>query len=317
MVKNIFRRILQAIPMLFFISIITFVLMQVAPGDPATSYITPKMNASEVQQIRARLGLDKPIHIQYIKWLGNILKGNFGYSLVDFRSVTTILFERIPATIGLMGGAMVTSLIFSIPIGLYTAKRKDTLVDNIITTISYIGISIPSFWFAIILIYIFSLKLHLLPSVGMHTIGIENSTWDVIKHGIMPCTVLSFYYISVYTRYIRSSTIVQLQQNYIRTAEAYGFSQKFIMIKYVFKNVLLPIITILGMSLPSLVTGAFVTETVFGWPGMGRLGVSSIFNYDYPVIMAITLLTSTLLIIGNLIADILYSLVDPRISNVR
>lgn len=317
MLKNIFKRILQALPMLFFISIISFVLMQIAPGDPASSYITPKMNAADIELVRSRLGLDKPLHIQYIKWLINILKGNLGYSFVDFRPVTTILHERISATIWLMGCAIFLSLFISIPIGLYTAKHKNTFIDNLITTVSYIGISIPSFWFAIMLIYVFSLKLHLLPSVGMHTIGVENSLWDVIKHGIMPCIVLGFNYISVYTRYIRSSTIVQLQQNYIRTAEAYGFTGKFIMMKYVFKNVLLPLITILGMSLPSLVTGAFVTETVFGWPGMGRLGVSSIFNYDYPVIMAITMLTSTLLIIGNLVADVLYSIVDPRISNME
>lgn len=317
MIKNIFKRFLGALPMLFIISIITFLLMQIAPGDPASSYISPKMNAHEIQMVRVRLGLDQPIYIQYYKWLLNILRGDFGFSYVDFRPVSTVMMERIWATVGLMGTSIIISLFLSIPLGLFTAKHKNKFIDNLITTISYIGISIPSFWFAMILIYIFSLKLHLLPSVGMHTVGVESSMLDVIKHGILPCTVLCFSNISVYTRYIRSSTIVQLHENYIRTAEAYGFSDIFIMIKYVFKNILLPIITILCMSLPSLVTGAFVTETVFGWPGMGRLGVKSIFNYDYPVIMAITLLTSTLLILGNLLADILYTVVDPRISNMR
>lgn len=303
--------------MLLVISIISFTLMHIAPGDPSTSYISPKMNAKEIQAVKERLGLNDPIHIQYIKWIRKVLKGDLGYSLIDFRPVTEVIKSRIPATVGLMGSSLLISLFISIPLGLYTAKKKGKLIDNIITTISYVGISIPSFWFGILLIYIFAYKFGILPSVGMRTIGIENSVLDVIKHGILPCTVLSFSSISVYTRYVRSSTIVQLNENYVRTEEAYGFSKYKIMFKYVLKNVLLPIITILGMSLPSIVTGAFVTETVFGWPGMGRLGVDSIFNYDYPVIMATTMLTALLLIVGNLIADILYGIVDPRIGNMR
>lgn len=317
MLKYIFRRTLQAVPMLIIISMLSFALMHIAPGDPAAAYISPKMNAEQIEKVRERLGLNESIQIQYIKWVKNTLKGDLGYSLIDFRSVSTIIRERIPATLGLMGASLIISLLASIPIGLLTGSRKNSLLDNTITTISYIGISIPSFWLGMMLIYIFSLKLHLLPSVGMHTVGQQNSLWDVIKHGIMPCIVLSFYNISVYTRYIRSSTISELKQNYIRTAEAYGFSKKFIMFKYVLKNVLLPVITILCMSLPGLLTGAFVTETVFAWPGMGRLGVTSIFNYDYPIIMSITMFTSALLILGNLLADILYSIVDPRISNME
>ncbi|WP_425446902.1 ABC transporter permease [Dethiothermospora halolimnae] len=317
MTKYILKRIIQAAIMLLVISIISFTLMHIAPGDPSTSYISPKMNAKEIQAVKERLGLNDPIHIQYIKWIRKVLKGDLGYSLIDFRPVTEVIKSRIPATVGLMGSSLLISLFISIPLGLYTAKKKGKLIDNIITTISYVGISIPSFWFGILLIYIFAYKFGMLPSVGMRTIGIENSVLDVIKHGILPCTVLSFSSISVYTRYVRSSTIVQLNENYVRTEEAYGFSKYKIMFKYVLKNVLLPIITILGMSLPSIVTGAFVTETVFGWPGMGRLGVDSIFNYDYPVIMATTMLTALLLIVGNLIADILYGIVDPRIGNMR
>ncbi|MCT4509594.1 MAG: ABC transporter permease [Tepidibacter sp.] len=317
MVKYIFKRTIQSIPMLIIISIISFCLMQMAPGDPSAAYITPKMNAEQIQIIKERLGLNAPIHIQYMKWIKNVLKGDLGFSLIDFRPVSTILIERIPATLSLMGTSLLISLILSIPIGLFTGFKKNTLIDNIISTVSFIGISIPSFWFGIILIYIFSLKLHLLPSVGMHTVGKENSLLDIFQHMIMPCTVLSFYNISIYTRYIRSSTISELKQNYVRTAYAYGFSNKFIMMKYVLKNILLPIITIFCMNLPSLLTGAFVTETVFAWPGMGRLGVNAIFNYDYPVIMSITMLTSILLIVGNLLADILYSIIDPRISNMR
>lgn len=317
MTKYILKRIAQAIIMIVFISIISFLLMHMAPGDPATSYISPKMNAQEIEMVRERLGLNAPVHIQYIKWLQNVLKGDLGYSLINFRPVKDIIAARIPATIGLMGSSLLISLLFALPLGMYTARKKGSIIDTIITTISYIGISIPSFWLGIILIYIFAFKLHLLPSVGMRTIGIEDSTIDLIKHAILPCTVLSFYNIAVYTRYIRSNTIIELSQNYVKTEEAYGFSKYKIMFGYVLKNICLPIITILGMSLPSLVTGAFVTETVFGWPGMGRLGVDSIFNYDYPVIMATTMLTAILLIVGNFLADILYGVVDPRIRSER
>jgi len=317
MTNYILKRILQGMTMLIIISIISFTLMHMAPGDPSTSYISPKMNASEIQAVKERLGLNEPIYIQYIKWIKKVLQGDLGYSLIDFKPVTQIIKSRLPATVGLMGSSLLLSLLISIPLGLYTGKKKGKTMDNIITTISYIGISIPSFWFGILLIYVFAYKLNLLPSVGMRTLGEPDSILDVIKHGILPCIVLSFSSISIYTRYIRTSTIVQLNANYVRTEEAYGFSKYKIMFKYVLKNVLLPIITILGMSLPNIVTGAFVTETVFGWPGMGRLGVDSIFNYDYPVIMATTMLTATLLIIGNLVADILYGIVDPRIRNMR
>ena len=317
MKKHIGMRCLQALLMLAVVSVLSFGLMHMAPGDPSTSYISPKMNAAEIQMVKERLGLDAPIHIQYFKWITNVLKGDMGHSLITFRPVSEIIQTRIVATMSLMGTAFGISLILAIPIGLYTGKKRGKFVDSLMTVLSYVGISIPSFWLGMILIYIFSYKLHWLPSVGMRTIGIEESAVDVLKHGILPCSVLCFYNVAVYTRYIRSSTVTQLSQNYVVTEEAYGFSTSFIMLKYVFKNILLPIITILGLSLPSIVTGAYVTETVFGWPGMGRLGVDAIFNYDYPVIMATTMMTATLLIVGNLIADILYSFVDPRISHVR
>lgn len=317
MIKFLAKRFLQALLMIFFISVITFGLMHMAPGDPGAAYITPQMTPQQVQQVRVKLGLDQPVYIQYIKWLSNVLQGDLGHSLIDFRPITGTLKERIPATFGLMGASLIISLLISIPIGLCTGLKKNSFMDKFVTFISYIGISIPSFWFSIMLIYVFSVKLHMLPSVGMRTIGIENSVWDVIKHGIMPCIVLSFYNISIYTRYIRSSTISELRNNYVRTAEAFGLPKSKILLKYVFKNVLLPVITILCMGLPGLVTGAFVTETVFAWPGMGRLGVNAIFNYDYPMIMAITMITSILLILGNLLADILYSFVDPRIKDMR
>jgi len=289
--------------------------MNLAPGDPAQGFRTPQMSEEQVAIIRASLGLDKPVFIRYFYWLKSTLSGNLGYSLITHQPVAKEILSRLPATLGLMGASMVLSILISIPLGMYTALNKNKFVDNFVSTLSYIGISIPSFWFSMILITIFALKLRLLPSVGMRTIGV-NSFLDVLKHGILPTVVLSFPNIAVLTRYVRSATIGELQEDYIVTAMAKGLSKRGILFKHVMKNSLIPIITILGMSLPSLVSGAFITETVFGWPGMGRLGISSIFSMDYPVIMAITMMTSIMVILGNLIADLLYIVVDPRIKVV-
>ncbi|MBS4178523.1 ABC transporter permease [Lederbergia citrea] len=312
MKKVIAKRLLNAIPLLFMISIIAFLLIKMAPGDPVRSFVTPDMNPDDVERIRKSLGLDKPVYIQYFLWLQNILTGNFGYSIVSKRPVLEMIVERLPATMGLMGASLIVSLILATPIGLYTAVKKNSLFDKFANFLSYIGISIPIFWFALMLIYLFSLKWNLLPSMGMRTVGVS-STWDVMKHGILPCSVLAFQNISVYMRYIRSSTIRQLDEDYVQIQYAYGATRDRILFHHVLRNVLLPIITIIGLSIPSLVGGAFITETVFSWPGLGLLGVTSIFSFDYPVIMAITLFSSIMLVIGNLVADILYSVVDPRI----
>jgi peptide/nickel transport system permease protein len=315
MIKLIIKRIIQAIPMLLFVSIVSFMLIQLAPGDPVEAFVTPKMSPADIERIRHNMGLDKPIIIQYFMWIKNIFKGDFGYSYINHRPVLDQIMERLPATVGLGGASLMVALIVSIPLGLIAGVNKNKFIDNVLNIISYIGISIPSFWFAMMLIYIFSLKLNLLPSMGMHTIGV-NSFGDIIKHGIMPCIVLSFGNISEIMRYIRSNTISQLGEEYVTIQYAFGSNKTKILFNHILKNVLLPVITILGMSLPQLVAGAFITETVFGWPGMGRLGINAIFSFDYPIIMAITMISSLLLIVGNLIADILYGFVDPRIRDL-
>lgn len=314
MKEKIIKRLLNMIPMLFFITIISFILMHLAPGDPLQAYISPDMNVEDIERIRESLGLNDPIIVQYFKWLFNTIQGNLGYSMVNSKPVLDLILERLGPTILLSGSALVISIIISIPVGLISGYKKNSIIDKVLNVVSYIGISIPSFWFAMMLIYVFSIKLNIFPSVGMRTIGVD-TTLDLINHLILPVTVLSFYNLSVYIRYIRSSTIEQLKQDYVITQYAYGASTKDILFKHVLKNTLLPVITIFGMSLPSIFTGAFITETIFGWPGMGQLGVNAIFGYDYPVVMGITLFSSAMLIIGNLIADILYAMVDPRIKS--
>ncbi|MDT8979483.1 ABC transporter permease [Paenibacillus sp. chi10] len=313
MQKYILRRVLQAIPLLWFISIVSFALIKLAPGDPVLSFVTPNMNAEDVERIRHDLGLTEPIIVQYWNWLKNVFSGDLGYSLMSHRPVTELILERLPATIGLMGSAMLISLLISVPLSMYAASRKNRLSDRGLSLLSYIGISIPSFWFGIMLIYIFALKLNLLPSMGMRTIGVD-STLDILKHGILPCTVLTFMNVSVYMRYIRSHTISQLEEDYVQIQYAYGATRGTVLRRHVLKNVLLPVITILGMSFPELIAGAFITESVFSWPGMGALGITSVFQLDYPVIMGITMISSVMLVVGNLVADLLYGVVDPRIK---
>lgn len=316
MVKMIIKRMIQSIPMMIAISIVSFLLIKLAPGDPVQAYITPEMGPVQIESIRESMGLNSPIHIQYIKWLKSALKGDLGYSLVNHRPVAIQIIERLPATLGLMGASLVISMILGVIMGLISAANQNKIFDNIVTFTSYLGISIPSFWFAMMLVYVLSLKLKLLPSIGMRTIGVH-SNWDLIRHGIMPTIVLSLQNIAVITRYIRSSTISQLKEDYVIVEYASGASKREVLYKYVLKNAILPVITILGMSLPGLVSGAFITESIFGWPGMGQLGIKSIFSYDYPLIMAITMFSSFILIIGNLISDILYGIVDPRIKELN
>ena len=316
MFSFIAKRILQSIPMLFFISIVCFALIKLAPGDPLQAFITPKMSLEDIERIRHNMGLDRPGYVQYLMWLKNVFMGDFGYSLINHRPVLTQVIERLPATAGLMGASILLSVLLAIPLGLLAGANRNKWIDSILNMFSYVGISIPAFWFAMLLIYFFAIKLHLLPSMGIRTIGVT-STWDVIKHGILPCLVLSFGQLSVYMRYIRSNTIGQLKEDYVQIQYAYGSTRWQILFRHVLKNVLLPIITLLGMSLPDLIAGAIITETVFSWPGIGSLSIKSAFGFDYPIIMAITMFTSVLLIIGNLLADILYSVVDPRIRAWR
>lgn len=315
MSRYILKRILGAIPMLIIVSILSFGIIKLAPGDPVMAYATPQMHKEDLDNLRKELGLDKPVYVQYGAWLSKTLKGDFGYSNVDFRPVKDKVIERMGATLILMGISMIIALILGIIFGVLSGYYENRWIDKVISVVSYIGISIPSFWFAMMLIVIFSVKLNVLPSIGMHSIG-EDSLGDVIVHTIMPAMVLSFQSFAVIARYVRSNVIDEKDEEYVRTARGKGLSEKVIFGKHILKNSLIPIVTILGMSLPNLISGAFITETIFGWPGMGRLGIQAIFGFDYPVIMAITLLSSLFLIIGNLISDILYGVVDPRIKVV-
>ncbi|MBO0444670.1 peptide/nickel transport system permease protein [Vagococcus fluvialis] len=314
MLKYIFKRVLQVIPMLLIVSFIVFSLIQLAPYDAIDSITTPNMSSETVELLRQKHGLDQPFLVQYMMWLKEILQGNFGYSLVSQQSIGQELLIRIPNTIKLILPAYLTALILSIALGLVAGANKGKFVDKLIDGICSVGISMPTFWFAMLLIYLLGYKLDLLPIIGMHTVGQEDSFVDFLQHFIMPYLVLVVAFFPDLTRYVRSSTLLQLSEDYVMVQKSFGATKKEIFFKHVSKNVLLPIVTQLGLALPMLVTGAIITESIFGWPGIGPYLMSATKALDFPVIMAVMLLSATLVILGNLLSDVLYTVVDPRIS---
>lgn len=314
MLKYILKRVLQVIPLLLIVSFIVFSLIHVAPYDAIDSITTPNMSKEAVEILRQKHGLDKPFLVQYVMWLKQILSGDFGYSLVNQQSIGQELLIRIPNTIKLVLPAYITALIIAIILGLVAGANKDRFIDKLIDSICSIGISMPTFWFAMLLIYLLGYKLDMLPIIGMHTVGQEGSFVDFMQHFIMPYIVLTVAFFPDLTRYVRSSTFLQLSEDYVMVQQSFGASKKEIFFKHVSKNVLLPIVTQIGLALPMLVTGAIITESVFGWPGIGPYLMSATKALDFPVIMAVMLLSATLVILGNLLSDILYTIVDPRIS---
>lgn len=316
MLKYIVKRVLQAVPLLIIISIICFTLIKLAPYDAVDAMTTPNMSKTTIELIKAKYGLDQPAYMQYFYWVKGIVSGEWGYSIVTHESIAKDLSVRIPNTIILVLPAYILALILSIILGLFAGSKKGKLADKIIDGLSSFGIAIPSFWMAMILVFFFGYQLNLFPILGMRTIGAEDSMSDLFSHMVLPGTVLTLSFMPEFVRYVRSSTIGQLSEDYVMVQQAYGAASAEVLFKHVLRNVMLPIITIVGMSLPMLVTGAVVTETVFGWPGIGTYFVKSIQGFDYPIVMTIMLLSSCLVIIGNLASDILYSVVDPRIKGM-
>ncbi|HGM1623303.1 TPA: ABC transporter permease, partial [Clostridioides difficile] len=297
-------------------SILSFGLLELAPGDPADAYINPLMSSQDIENIRVNMGLDKPVYIRYLNWLKNTLSGNLGISYINHMPVTEQIMEKMGNTFILMGTSLIFSILVAIPLGIFLAVNKNSITSKVSSVFNYIGVSIPSFWIGMILISIFSVKLNIFPSGGMHTIG-NDSIGDLVKHLVLPVITLGLYNTAIFTNYVEASVNEQLKKQYVITARAKGLSEKVILFKHVLKNSLTSLVTILGMSIQKLVTGAFVTEVVFSWPGMGRLMIDSIFSRDYTVIMAITMLSALFLILGNLVADILYLLIDPKIKSSK
>jgi peptide/nickel transport system permease protein len=311
--EYILRRLGQLVPLLLILSIIVFTMIHTAPGDPAAFLAGPRATEEDIARIRHNLGLDDPLPVQYMTWLGKILRGDFGQSYINKRPVLEMFWERLPATVLLMGTANLVSLALAIPLGVFTALYRNTLPDRLVTVIAFLGISVPSFWFGLMLMYILGVRLHLLPLGGMRTIGAEFSVLDVLRHLLMPAGVLAFIYTAFWMRFVRSSVLEVLQSDYVRTSRAKGLPERIVLSRHILRNALLPIITIVGLSLPELVAGAVVIEAVFTWPGLGQLTLAAATGRDFTVVMAMVLIVSTTVVLGNLVADLAYRWADPRI----
>ena len=313
MIRYILKRILQVVPLLLVISFIVFTLIHLAPYDAIDAQITSNMSQEEINILREQSGLNKPFLIQYVDWLGQILSGNFGHSLVTHNSVGEEILAKIPNTISLVLPAYVTGLVIAIVLGLLAAANKGKWQDKLIDAVASLGIATPSFWIAMIFIYVLGYQLNLFPIIGMHTIGKEGDFGDFLSHFVMPYLTLTIVFFAELTRYVRSSALSQTNEEYVVVQQAFQATKTQVFTRHIIKNVLIPVITQVGMSLPMLVTGAIITETVFSWPGIGPYITQATRALDYPIIMAVMLLSATLVIVGNLISDILYSIVDPRI----
>ena len=318
MIKYIFRRLIQLIPLLIGVSLISFFVMHLAPGDPTALFINPNVDPQELARIRANWGLDQTVIVQYFYWLGNALRGNFGVSYTTGLPVMQEIVERLPATLLLMISSYILTLLITIPLGVISAVKKGSWFDNLVTVISFAGMATPTFWFGLMLMLLFSVQLGWLPAVGMYDVGMRDGgwgmrAWDVVRHMILPLLTMTLLGLAGMTRYQRAAMLEVLNQDYIRTARAKGLPERVVIFKHALRNALIPIVTILGLSLPDLFGGAFIIETIFAWPGMGRLGVMAIFQRNYPLIMGITVFSAVLIVLGNLLADMAYAWVDPRI----
>jgi peptide/nickel transport system permease protein len=317
-IRYVIRRVLVSIPLIWALATLTFFLIRLAPGDPLAIYYNPEIDPEVMETLRVRLGLDQPLHVQYVKWLGSLAHGELGVSFSHHRPVVDILREAIPNTLILTSWALALDLVLGVLIGVISAIRQYSWVDNTITVGALFVYSMPSFWLGLMLIIVFSLKLGWLPASQMESVDAEYMTTtarfvDRALHLVMPVFVLGIASAASVARYMRGSLLEVIRQDYIRTARAKGLPERTVVFKHALMNALIPIITLLGLYLPFLMSGSVITETIFAWPGMGRVTVSAIFARDYPVVMAMNLVAGIMVVAGNLLADILYGVVDPRI----
>lgn len=319
MISYIIKRIIYFIPLLIGITLISFFIIHLAPGKPASLQdFNPKISLEVRDRMMHLYGLDKPLYVQYFEWVKRIVKFDFGRSFVDNRLVKDKILERLPVTLLIEILSLIFILLISIPIGVMSAVWKDSIFDKISTIFVFIGFAVPTFWLGLILMLIFGVRLDWFPVSGIVSLqfdefSIIEKIIDVARHIVLPVFILSFTSLAGMSRYMRGNMLEVIHQDYIRTARAKGLSEQTVIFKHALKNALLPVVTILGLSIPGLIGGSVITETIFAIPGLGRLGFESVMARDYPTIMAILVITAVLTLLGNFIADVSYSYVDPRI----
>ena len=323
----ILRRILWAIPLLVFVSVVVYGLLELSPGGPTAMYLRRGggISPEDIARMEAALGLGDPFYIKYLRWFGRVLQGDFGMAVTSSRPVSAEIMDRLPNTLYLMAVAWAVSLLIAVPIGILSAVKQYSKFDHLVTALTFVGQSIPSYFLGLILLLVFYMRLDnpftgdpLLPSGGVKTIG-ENLTgwdmiWDRIRHLILPVVMLSATWVAWYSRFLRASMLETIHLDYVRTARAKGVRERVVILRHAFRNAAIPLVTIMALDLPLLFAGALYAEVIFSWPGMGRLFFQAAERRDYGVLMAIVMITSFLIIVGNLLADIAYRLLDPRIK---
>jgi len=313
MMRYLLGRLAQSALLLVLVSMIGFAVLNLAPGGPLAQFaLTPGMSQAELDQIVAQMGLDRPLPVQYLDWFLRLFVGDWGHSYRDGLPVLEVIGSHLAATFLLMGTSTVLAVGIGTWIGVVSALRRYSMLDYAVTIGAMVALSIPTFWFGLVAIYVFALELKWLPAGNMFTVG-DGSLVDYAAHLILPSVVLALVNVAVWSRYMRSSVLDVIEQDFVRTARAKGVPPRAVLLHHVVRNALLPMITLAGLQLPTLLGGALVTETVFTWPGMGRLFLDSLGYRDYPVVMGLLMFSALLVLIGNFIADILVALADPRI----
>jgi peptide/nickel transport system permease protein len=314
MIAFLLRRLGQSLLLLLIVSVIGFAILHLAPGGPMSQFAAGgDMTQADLDRIAEQLGLNRPLPVQYVEWLWRMLSGDWGVSYRDQQPVLHIISSHLGATLELMLTSTLLAMVIGAWVGILGAIRRYSLFDSLATIGAMIALSIPTFWFGLVIIYVFSVGLGWLPAGNRYTMG-DGSFLNQVHHLIGPCIVLALVSTAVWSRYMRSSMLEVVNQDYIRTARAKGVPERQILMRHALRNALLPMITITGLHVPTLLSGALVTETVFTWPGMGRLFLDSISYRDYPVVMGILMFTAVLVLLGSLLADLLYGVADPRIS---
>ena len=313
MTRYLLRRMAQSAVLLLVVSAVVFTIVHSAPGGPEILN-NPDVDPETAKAIARDLGLTDPIALQYGRWLQRAVLGNFGRSYQYQLPVIRLIRARIPNTLVLAGAALTLALLVAVPLGVISAVRRYSVVDYAATVGAFFGISVPGFWLGIMMIVLFSVLLGWLPSAGMRTAVVDLGTGDLLMHLIMPAVVLSTFPLAQLMRYARSAMVEVLGQDFVRTAQAKGLSARRVLVSHALRNALIPVVTVLGVITPRLFSGAVITESIFAWPGLGRLAVDAAVTRDYPVIMGLTMTTAVLVIVGNLLTDVAYVALDPRIS---
>lgn len=314
MARFLINRLIQSAVLLFGVSIVGFALMHLAPGGPLAVYtLNPTVTAQDIERIKVLFGLDQPVYVQYFKWAGGLLSGNWGYSFFGGQQVREIVLDRLPATFLLMGTSLALALVIGVAIGTLAAVRRNSVFDYATAIGAMIALSLPTFWFGLLAIFFFAQTLGWFPAGGMVSIG-DGSLLDRLHHLVLPVVVLALVLVAQWSRYTRSSMIDILDQDFVRTARAKGISPSRVLVNHGLRAALVPLVALAGLQLPLLVGGALVTETVFSWPGMGLLFISVLSTRDYPVLMAILMVGAVVVVLGNLLADIIVAFVDPRVK---